>query len=209
MQAVPDLSRLDAHMAANVRQRGRSGVRYFLLREDGAENLILQIFVGGQCVEKHIQHRFLIILGNITLDISGTAKNPRNAKKLLWLQAAAPIRTLQGSRHIAYIPENGIILEKAEYVLRENDTVYDILDRILRYNKIMYERRGSSDSSVYIVGINYLYEYSCGPLSGWMYSVNGVFSDKSCTEYVLSDGDVIEWVYSCDLGKDVGKKGGQ
>ncbi len=112
-------------------------------------------------------------------------------------------------KNSAYIPENGIILEKAEYVLRENDTVYDILDRILRYNKIMYERRGSSDSSVYIAGINYLYEYSCGPLSGWMYSVNGVFSDKSCTEYVLSDGDVIEWVYSCDLGRDVGKKGGQ
>lgn len=107
-----------------------------------------------------------------------------------------------------YIPENGVILEKAEYVLRENDTVYDILERVLRYKKIPFERRGSS-ASVYIAGINSIYEYSCGPLSGWMYSVNGIFSEKSCAEYVLSDGDVIEWVYSCELGHDVREKGGQ
>lgn len=110
-----------------------------------------------------------------------------------------------------YIPQNGIILEKTEYVLRDGDTVYDVLDRVLRYNKIQAEYRGSkktSRGSLYIAGINYLYEYSCGPLSGWMYRVNGVFPSRSCAEYTLSDGDVIEFVYSCDLGHDIGENGG-
>ena len=32
-------------------------------------------------------------------------------------------------------------------------------------------------------GINNLYEFSCGDLSGWIYSVNGSFPSISCSEY--------------------------
>ena len=37
-----------------------------------------------------------------------------------------------------------------------------------------------------------------------MYKVNGWFPNYGCSSYYLKDGDVIEWVYTCDLGKDVG-----
>jgi len=57
---------------------------------------------------------------------------------------------------------------------------------------------------VYIRGIHYLYEFSCGPLSGWMYRVDGEFPNYGCSRYVLRDGQTIEWVYTCDLGRDVG-----
>ena len=44
----------------------------------------------------------------------------------------------------------------------------------------------NSYGSVYVQGINYLYEFSCGPLSGWMYPVSYThLPDK--TEYY--DGD--------------------
>lgn len=43
-----------------------------------------------------------------------------------------------------------------------------------------------------------------GPLSGWMYKVNGEFPGYGSSKYKLSNGDVIEWVYTCDLGRDVG-----
>ena len=69
------------------------------------------------------------------------------------------------------------------------------------------EYQGSDENSygsVYIRGINYLYEFSCGPLSGWMYKVNGEYPNYGCSKYKLKDGDVIEWVYTCDLGQDVG-----
>lgn len=58
--------------------------------------------------------------------------------------------------------------------------------------------------SEYVEGINQLYEYDCGELSGWMYNVDGWFPNYGCDKYILSDGETIQWVYTCDLGKDVG-----
>ena len=37
-----------------------------------------------------------------------------------------------------------------------------------------------------------------------MYRVNGEFPNKGCSDYELNDGDVIEWAYTCDLGRDIG-----
>lgn len=106
-----------------------------------------------------------------------------------------------------YIPSDGVILPPTEYVLRPGDTVFDILDRAVRYNKIQMEYQGSDENSygsVYIRGINYLYEFSCGPLSGWMYRVDGEYPNYGCSKYELKDGQNIEWIYTCDLGEDVG-----
>lgn len=106
-----------------------------------------------------------------------------------------------------YVPADGVILAKTEYVLRPGDTVFDILDRAVRYNRIQMEYQGADENSfgsVYVQGIHYLYEFSCGPLSGWMYMVNGTFPNYGCSKYELKDGDSIEWVYTCDLGHDVG-----
>ena len=94
-----------------------------------------------------------------------------------------------------FVPPDGVILPPTEYVLRPGDTVFDILDRAVRYNKIQME---------YLQGIHYLYEFSCGPLSGWMYCVDGEFPNYGCSKYVLQDGQTVEWVYTCDLGRDVG-----
>ncbi|MEE0857994.1 MAG: DUF4430 domain-containing protein [Acutalibacteraceae bacterium] len=106
-----------------------------------------------------------------------------------------------------YVPSDGVILEETEYVLREGDTVFDVLYRAVRYNKIQFEYQGADENpfgSVYIQGINYLYEFSCGSTSGWVYKVNGEFPNYGCSKYELDDGDVVEWVYTCDLGQDVG-----
>ncbi len=102
---------------------------------------------------------------------------------------------------------DGIILEPTEYVLRDGDTVFDMLSRVTRYNKIQMEYQGSDQNiynSVYIQGINYLYEFDCGETAGWIYLVNGQQPENSCGNYKLSDGDVVEWVYSLELGQDVG-----
>ena len=106
-----------------------------------------------------------------------------------------------------FVPPDGVILPPTEYVLRPGDTVFDILDRAVRYNRIQMEYQGAdknSFGSVYVQGIHYLYEFSCGPLSGWMYRVDGEFPNYGCSKYELRDGQVIEWVYTCALGSDVG-----
>ena len=60
-------------------------------------------------------------------------------------------------------------------------------------------------NSRYIKGINNLYEFDCGEGSGWMYRVNGVFPNYGCSQYQVEDGDTIEWLYTCDLGVDLGR----
>ena len=36
-----------------------------------------------------------------------------------------------------------------------------------------------------------------------MYRVNGETPSVGCAEYALSDGDQVEWLYTCDLGNDL------
>ena len=106
-----------------------------------------------------------------------------------------------------FVPEDGIILAKTDYVLRPGDTVFDILHRAVRHHKIQMEFQGADANvynSVYIQGINYLYEFSCGPLSGWMYKVNGEYPLYGVSQYEVEDGDIIEFHYTCDFGRDLG-----
>lgn len=101
-----------------------------------------------------------------------------------------------------YVPENGIILPQTEVYITQGSSVLDILKLAAKENKIQLEYTQSPNDS-YVEGINHIYEFSCGELSGWMYKVNGVFASKGCNSYIAEDGDVIEWIYTCDLGKDV------
>lgn len=101
--------------------------------------------------------------------------------------------------------DDGIILENREFVLREGDTVFDLLKRICRSEKIQMEYQGADKNiynSVYVQGINYLYEFDCGEFSGWIFLVNGEQVSTSCGKYYPADGDTISWVYTLDLGRD-------
>lgn len=106
-----------------------------------------------------------------------------------------------------YVPSDGIILEPTKYSFSEGETVFDALKAVTAQNKIQMEYQGADAnqfSTVYIQGINNLYEFSCGELSGWMYLVNDSGAVKGCDNVWLNDGDVIKWRYTCELGNDVG-----
>lgn len=103
------------------------------------------------------------------------------------------------------IPENGVIYETREVEFYEGESVFDVLLREVKKEKIHMEFTMTPVyNSNYIEGINNLYEFDGGELSGWMYKVNGWFPNYGCSRYQLKDGDVIEWLYTCDLGRDVG-----
>jgi len=103
------------------------------------------------------------------------------------------------------LPEDGKIMPITISRVSEGSSVFDVLQKVTKEGKIQLEYKGGLTDSVYIKGINYLYEFSCGPLSGWMYRVNGEFASVSCSDFIINDGDEIEIVYSCDLGRDVGQ----
>lgn len=103
------------------------------------------------------------------------------------------------------LPADGIIYAETTVSFTEGESVFDILLREMREKKIHLEfETVPLYNSVYIEGIQNLYAYDFGELSGWMYKVNGAFPGKSCSEYIVCAGDRIEWVYTCDMGKDVG-----
>ena len=84
------------------------------------------------------------------------------------------------------------------------ESVYDILRRICDENSIQMEASYTpAFSSYYIEGINNLYEFDCGKVSGWMYSVNGVFPNYGCSSYKPASNDEIAFRYTCELGNDL------
>ena len=107
----------------------------------------------------------------------------------------------------AIVPADGTIIARTEVMLNGGETVFDVLRSVVRDQKIHFEYvDASAYNSVYIEGIANIYEYDCGPQSGWMYSVNGVFPGIGCSSYTLSDGDEIVFAYTCDMGADLGEE---
>ena len=105
----------------------------------------------------------------------------------------------------ALVPEDGVILAVTEVEFTAGESVFDVFRKALREEKIHFEYvDASAYDSVYIEGIGNIYEFDCGPQSGWMYSVNGVYPGLGCSAYTLADGDVIVFNYTCDLGADLG-----
>lgn len=106
--------------------------------------------------------------------------------------------TVAGVSPSDIIPADGVILGTCELAIKEGETVYDILiEAARRYNIPVESENG------YVSGIGYIYEFDHGDLSGWIYRVNGQTASEGCSSYVLSDGDSIEWLYTCDMGRDL------
>lgn len=96
--------------------------------------------------------------------------------------------------------DKGVILAPVSIELREGDTVIDVLKRAGKANSIPLEARGSG-MFAYVEGIANLYEFDNGPESGWLFRVNGELSGKGAGVVKVSEGDVIEWLYTTDLGQ--------
>ena len=102
------------------------------------------------------------------------------------------------------IPDDGVIYAKKKVTFYEGESVFDVLLRETKNNRIQMEYSFTPMyNSNYIKGINNLYEFDCGELSGWNYIVNGWSPNYGCSRYIVKEGDAIEWRYTCDLGRDL------
>ena len=101
-------------------------------------------------------------------------------------------------------PENEIICE-GEAGINIGSTVFDVTVYVLQKSKITFDYTGIG-KSVYISGINGIYEFDYGAMSGWLYFVNNdtQLSKVSCGACEISDGDSVRWVYTKDGGTDTG-----
>ena len=104
------------------------------------------------------------------------------------------------------IPDDGWILKPVTVTFNEGESVFDVLKQVCKDNKIQLEFSFTPIyNSAYIEGINNLYEFDCGSISGWTYKVNDWFPNYGCSRYEVKNGDVIELHFTCNNGADVGK----
>lgn len=97
-----------------------------------------------------------------------------------------------------YVPSDGWILY-AEMEFNQGETVFDVLQRACDdYGISMEYSYSPSYGSNYIEGINNIYEFDCGPQSGWKYQVDGWFPNYGCSGYTLSGGESITFCYTCE-----------
>lgn len=96
------------------------------------------------------------------------------------------------------IPSDGVVIETMGLSFSKGESVFDLLDRAARMSRVTIVEKGG-----YISSIANISEQSHGDLSGWVYFVNGSMPSVGCREYFPKDGDVIEWHYTKDLGKDI------
>ncbi len=98
-------------------------------------------------------------------------------------------------------PSGRTYLTKTSYDFTAGETAYSILEKSgLEYKSRYYGIYGG----YYVYEIEGLAEFDKGAQSGWMYRVNGIYPEISCSEYKLQAGDYVEWLYTSDLGYDIG-----
>ena len=103
------------------------------------------------------------------------------------------------------IPEDGVILAPTTVTFHEGESAFDVLKATCQAQGIHMEFSNTPVyNSAYIEGIQNLYEFDCGELSGWMYRVNDWFPNYGCSRYLVQAGDSISWLYTCELGADIG-----
>lgn len=95
------------------------------------------------------------------------------------------------------IPADGKIFSCENVEFFENESVFNVLLREMKKNKIHMDFVNTPIyNSVYVRGIANIYEKDFGDLSGWIYKVNGENPSVGCSGYKLSSGDIIEWTYT-------------
>ncbi len=144
----------------------------------------------------------LLIGGVFSLDIqsAGSYYTPEETARADVIGSVAlSIRCDTVAGLAAHIPADGVLLEQTTLPLCQGDTVLDVLTRAAKASGLRMDVSGSG----YVAGIQYLYEFDHGDLSGWMYQVNGETASVGCSQYLLQDGDVITWHYTRSMGSDL------
>ncbi len=116
-----------------------------------------------------------------------------------------------------FLPTSGVILDNVQVALSGGESVFDVIKKACAENVCTDHCSYCQSTGVqleytytpafnnyYIEGIHQIYEKDCGTQSGWMYSVNGQFPDVGTSAYAVSEGDVIVFSFTCNMGEDIG-----
>lgn len=98
------------------------------------------------------------------------------------------------------VPAGGVILSTTTVTVTEGETAYDVLRSTCTNAGIPLDASITpAYGSAYIRGIQNIYEFDCGSLSGWKYRVNGTVPNYGCSSYILQEGDSIQFYFVTGL----------
>ena len=119
-----------------------------------------------------------------------------------------------GETGLKYPVALGTILPQTKVPFKAGENIAQVTIRLLENKGIGYSYTGSVTGNFYLASIknfevnntpyDAMGEFDAGTGSGWMITLNGWFIDKSTAAFAVSDGDVIQWKYTCQVGKDIG-----
>jgi len=129
--------------------------------------------------------------------IDTATNNLRTAINALQLATAPPPPPARAS--ISVTDPGGPALFSGSFYLDPGETAYSLLHR----TALAIGSR-STAMGVYVYSIAGVAEFDGGPGSGWMFRVNGQFPATSADTLVLQAGDSVAWLFTRDLGHDIG-----
>jgi hypothetical protein len=93
-------------------------------------------------------------------------------------------------------------IAQTAYTAGENDTVWNVVQKVLQENGMTCENpTGNYIKSITRNGVE-LGEFTNGTYSGWMYTINGEYSELGVNKQYLEDGDVVVLHYTDDYNQD-------
>lgn len=97
-------------------------------------------------------------------------------------------------------PKGKTFFPKTAIQIEPGETAYTLLVK----TGLNLEVSPHTQYGVYVEAIEGYGEFDDGPYSGWVCKVNGVGIGRSSALVPIHDGDVVEWLYTRDLGRDAG-----
>ena len=108
----------------------------------------------------------------------------------------------------------GTIVAPTRVPFKEGENMPQVTKRLLDHLGMGMGHSGTLTSGFYLGAItNFevdgtpyasMGEFDAGAGSGWMVTLNGWFINKGASDFTVQDGDAIAWLYTCQLGADIG-----
>lgn len=113
-----------------------------------------------------------------------------------------------------YRSQLGTIISSTRVPFKAYDTIASVTLRLLKEKGFTADYVGDEYSNFYLAAIGDFTakgkyyesfgEFDAGKDSGWMITWDDWFINKGASEFMVKDGDVIKWQYTCQLGADIG-----
>ena len=121
---------------------------------------------------------------------------------------------VEGEKGLIFPVPLGTIVEPTQVPYKAGENIAQVTQRLLEHLGMGMRYSGTTESGFYLGAItnfevdgtpySSMGEFDAGVGSGWMITRNGTFINQGASEFPVSNGDIIRWQYTCQLGADIG-----